>query len=56
MLLAAQAHIGTKNSDYQMRNYIWKRRGDGAQILGLFFFFSDSDSVVSIRYPYSQRR
>ena len=29
MLLAAQAHIGTKNCDKQMESYVWKRRSDG---------------------------
>ena len=29
LLLAAQAHIGTKNCDKQMLPYVWKRRADG---------------------------
>lgn len=29
MLLSAQCHIGTKNSDKQMLPYVWKRRSDG---------------------------
>lgn len=35
MLLAAEAHIGTKNSDYQMSPYIWRRRNDGVHILNI---------------------
>ena len=30
LLLAAQAHIGTKNCDKQMEPYVWKRWSDGA--------------------------
>lgn len=30
LLLAAQAHIGSKNCDKQMLPYVWKRRSDGA--------------------------
>lgn len=29
LLLAAQCHIGTKNCDKSMENYVWKRRADG---------------------------
>lgn len=29
MLLAAQAHLGTKNCDKTMEPYVWKRRADG---------------------------
>jgi hypothetical protein len=29
LLLAAQAHIGAKNCDKSMENYVWKRRSDG---------------------------
>lgn len=35
MLIAAQSHICNKNSDLQMRDYIWKRRGDGINIINL---------------------
>jgi small subunit ribosomal protein SAe len=34
-LLAAQAHIGTKNIDVSMLPYVWKRRGDGTHIINL---------------------
>ena len=33
MLVAAQAHLGTKNVDAQMRDYVWRRRSDGINIL-----------------------
>jgi small subunit ribosomal protein SAe len=29
MLLAADAHLGTKNCDFQMERYVYKRRSDG---------------------------
>jgi small subunit ribosomal protein SAe len=28
-LLASQTHIGASNVDYQMEQYVWKRRADG---------------------------
>jgi len=34
-LLAAQAHIGTKNIDAGMLPYVWKRRADGVHIINL---------------------
>ena len=34
-LLAANAHIGTRRSDYQMSDYIWRRRVDGVHILNV---------------------
>lgn len=34
-MLAAEAHIGTRNSDHQMRPYIWKRRNDGINVLNI---------------------
>jgi len=30
MMLAAQCHLGTKNCDFQMERYTYKRRNDGA--------------------------
>lgn len=35
MLLAADGHIGTSNLDYQMREYVFKRRADGVHILNI---------------------
>eukprot|EP00752_Nemacystus_decipiens_P008291 g7412.t1 len=34
-MLAAQVHIGTRNSDSQMQDYIWRRRQDGIHILNI---------------------
>lgn len=34
-MLAAQAHVGTKNIDVSMLPYVWKRRGDGVHIINL---------------------
>lgn len=33
MLLAAHAHIGTRNADASMKDYIWRRRIDGIHIM-----------------------
>lgn len=35
MMLAAQVHIGTRNADAQMGEYIFKRRNDGIHILNV---------------------
>jgi len=29
MLLASQAHLGTRNLEFKMASYVWKRRTDG---------------------------
>jgi len=34
-LLAAQSHIGTRNLNFQMEPYMWKRRNDGVYIIDL---------------------
>jgi small subunit ribosomal protein SAe len=34
-MLSAQVHIGTRNSDSQMKDYIWRRRHDGIHILNI---------------------
>jgi ribosomal protein S2 len=34
-MLSAQVHIGTRNSDDQMKDYIWRRRHDGIHILNI---------------------
>ena len=35
MLVAAQAHLGTKLTDDKMKTYIWRRRTDGINILDI---------------------
>jgi len=35
MMLAAGCHLGTKNVDFQMERYVWKRRADGIHIINL---------------------
>eukprot|EP00249_Psilotum_nudum_P009109 c21714_g2_i1 orf=284-1213(+) len=35
MMLAADVHLGTKNCDYQMERYVWKRRSDGIFIINV---------------------
>lgn len=34
-MLACKVHIGTRNLDYQMTNYCWKRRTDGTYLMNL---------------------
>lgn len=34
-LLACQTHMGTKNCDFQMAGYVWKRRADGIHLINL---------------------
>lgn len=69
MMLAASAHLGTKNCDFQMERYIWKRRDDGIYVhnLGktwdkLFMaarvivaIENPADIVVHSARPYGQR-
>ena len=44
MMLAAEVHLGTKNCDFQMERYVFKRRSDGNRALHLneiaWFFFN----------------
>jgi small subunit ribosomal protein SAe len=35
MMLSAGVHTGTKNSDANMKEYIWRRRNDGVHILNI---------------------
>ena len=34
-MLAAYVHLGTKNCDFQMTRYVWKRRNDGKTAMHL---------------------
>jgi small subunit ribosomal protein SAe len=34
-LLAAQAHLGTRNMDSGMKDYVWRRRNDGVHIINV---------------------
>jgi len=38
MMLAADVHLGTKNCDFQMERYVFKRRTDGHSSILKFFF------------------
>jgi len=33
MMLAADVHLGTKNCDFQMERYVYKRRTDGTSCI-----------------------
>jgi small subunit ribosomal protein SAe len=35
LMLAAQVHIGTRNADSKMGDYIWRRRNDGIHIINI---------------------
>ena len=35
MMLATSTHLGTKNLDFQMTRYVWKRKPDGIHIINL---------------------
>ncbi|AQL09208.1 40S ribosomal protein Sa-1 [Zea mays] len=39
MMLAADVHLGTKNCDFQMERYVFKRRTDGIYIINLWPLF-----------------
>jgi len=34
-MLSANIHVGTRNSDNQMKEYIWRRRADGIHVLNI---------------------
>ena len=34
-MLAAQVHVGTKNMEFMMKDYIWRRRQDGIHIINI---------------------
>ena len=42
MMLAAEVHLGTKNCDFQMERYVFKRRNDGMFPLDLPWFVAPS--------------
>lgn len=69
MLLAADAHLGTKNCDFQMERYVWRRRSDGIFIINLgktweklqlaarviVAIENPQDIIVQSARPYGQR-
>jgi len=69
MMLAAQCHLGTKNCDFQMERYVYKRRNDGIYVLDLAKTWdklalaarvivsieNPADIVVQSARPYGQR-
>ncbi|ONK65395.1 uncharacterized protein A4U43_C07F36660 [Asparagus officinalis] len=69
MLLAAEAHLGTKNCDFQMERYVYKRRSDGIYIINLgktweklqlaarviVAIENPQDIIVQSARPYGQR-
>ncbi|XP_010917402.1 small ribosomal subunit protein uS2-like [Elaeis guineensis] len=69
MMLAAEVHLGTKNCDFQMERYVFKRRSDGIFIINLgrtweklqlaarviVAIENPQDIIVQSARPYGQR-
>ncbi|KAJ8563303.1 hypothetical protein K7X08_031755 [Anisodus acutangulus] len=69
MMLAAEVHLGTKNCDFQMERYAFKRRNDGIYIINLgktweklqmaarviVAIENPQDIIVQSARPYGQR-
>ncbi|ONL94285.1 40S ribosomal protein SA [Zea mays] len=69
MMLAADVHLGTKNCDFQMERYVFKRRTDGIYIINLgktweklqlaarviVAIENPQDMIVQSARPYGQR-
>ncbi|KAI4331328.1 hypothetical protein MLD38_029521 [Melastoma candidum] len=69
MMLAAEVHLGTKNCDFQMERYVFKRRQDGIYIINLgktweklqlaarviVAIENPQDIIVQSARPYGQR-
>lgn len=48
MMLAAEVHLGTKNCDFQMERYVFKRRNDGT----FTRLWVDSSLAMFAKYAY----
>ncbi|KAL0335989.1 UNVERIFIED_CONTAM: 40S ribosomal protein SA [Sesamum radiatum] len=69
MMLASEVHLGTKNCDFQMERYVFKRRNDGIYIINLgktweklqmaarviVAIENPQDIIVQSARPYGQR-
>eukprot|EP00245_Coleochaete_scutata_P000985 TRINITY_DN11210_c0_g1_i1.p1 TRINITY_DN11210_c0_g1~~TRINITY_DN11210_c0_g1_i1.p1 ORF type:complete len:307 (-),score=82.50 TRINITY_DN11210_c0_g1_i1:1103-2023(-) len=69
MMLAADVHLGTKNCDFQMERYVWKRQPSGIYVINLgktweklqmaarviVAIENPQDIVVQSARPYGQR-
>ncbi|KAJ4837546.1 hypothetical protein Tsubulata_028097 [Turnera subulata] len=69
MMVAAEVHLGTKNCDFQMERYVFKRRNDGIYIINLgktweklqlaarviVAIENPQDIIVQSARPYGQR-
>ncbi|KAI7728343.1 hypothetical protein M8C21_001821 [Ambrosia artemisiifolia] len=69
MMLSAEVHLGTKNCDFQMERYVFKRRNDGILIINLgktweklqmaarviVAIENPQDIIVQSARPYGQR-
>lgn len=69
MMLAAHVHLGSKNCDFQMERYVYKRRSDGIHIINLAKTWeklqmaarvivaieNPQDIIVQSARPYGQR-
>lgn len=68
-MLAADVHLGTKNCDFQMERYVWRRRADGIFIINvgktweklqlaarvIVAIENPQDIIVQSARPYGQR-
>lgn len=54
-MLAAGTHLGTTNVDFQMEQYVYKRRGDGVHIINLRKTWEKlllaARAIVAIEHP-----
>ena len=69
LMLAAQCHLGTKNCDFQMERYVYRRRADGIFVINLgqtwdklqlaarviVAIENPQDIIVQSARPYGQR-
>lgn len=69
LMLAAEVHLGTKNCDFQMERYVFKRRNDGIYIINagktwdklhmaarvIVSIENPQDIIVQSARPYGQR-
>ncbi|KAI3901772.1 hypothetical protein MKW98_013887 [Papaver atlanticum] len=58
MLLATDAHLGTKNVNFQMDSYVFKRRADEAYMMAarvIVAIENPQDIIIQSARPYGQR-
>lgn len=48
MMLSAEVHLGTKNCDFQMERYAFKRRNDGIHFILLHVFVFSLFFIINL--------